>query len=216
MFIICIIAWLLVGFSAALFVTCHDIRGKEYSLNEVKSNIDFEFICMLSIMGIVSWIILFFYWLSGLEIIYKAIYKLANIGFKKDKIVENKDEETMSINKNYYVIAGYDLSGYETDKFDEWKWSKESEEYLDYQSRGRIQLFDDPISGEYLYLGYILGSGDEYDFETIKFDEEIINKVQCHVEDKLIKLIDIGVISKDPKFNPINLKYQIIVFEECT
>ena len=27
----------------------------------------------------------------------------------------------MSINKNYYAIAGYDLTGWQTDKYDEWK-----------------------------------------------------------------------------------------------
>ena len=29
----------------------------------------------------------------------------------------------MSMERSYYVIAGYDLTGNETDKFKDWKWS---------------------------------------------------------------------------------------------
>lgn len=119
----------------------------------------------------------------------------------------------MSVTSNYYVIAGYDLTGWETDKYNDWKWDDEGEEYLCNQIKGRIQLFDDPMSGCHLYFGYILAKGYQYDFETTKFDADIINQVKDNVKGELDKLIELGVISADPKFNP---KYQVIVFEECT
>lgn len=36
----------------------------------------------------------------------------------------------MSMNKHYYVIAGYDLTGWETDKYEDWKWSDDGEKYI--------------------------------------------------------------------------------------
>ena len=36
----------------------------------------------------------------------------------------------MSVNRNYYVIAGYDLTEFKTDKFKDWKWTEEGENIL--------------------------------------------------------------------------------------
>lgn len=119
----------------------------------------------------------------------------------------------MSMNRNYYVIAGYDLTGWETDKFDDWKWTDEGEKYICNQRKGNIQLFDDPMSSSHLYLGFVLAAGDEYEFRTDNFDVEFVTCIKNLVTSELIKLIGLGVISRDPKFNP---KYQVIVFEECT
>ena len=119
----------------------------------------------------------------------------------------------MSISRDYYVIAGYDLTGWDTDKYEDWKWTDEGEKYINYQRKDHIQLFDDPMNGDYLYFGYVLAKLDMYEAETTKFDIDIVNQVQENVKGELLKLIDIGVISKDPKFKP---KYQVIVFEECT
>ena len=33
----------------------------------------------------------------------------------------------MSVESKYYAIVGYDLTGYETDKFKDWKWTDEGE-----------------------------------------------------------------------------------------
>lgn len=119
----------------------------------------------------------------------------------------------MSIVSNYYVIAGYDLTDMKTDKFCDWKWTDEGEKYTCNQAKGNIQLFDDPMSGCHLYLGHILASGDSYGYQTSKFKVDDINGIYGDVKAELVKLIEMGLITKDPKFIP---EYQIIVFEECT
>ena len=69
----------------------------------------------------------------------------------------------MSIKRNTYLIFGYDLS----DKRDELL----TEEFMDDDDNesfycnhrcGQVQMFDDPMSGGYLYYGYIAASFDEY------------------------------------------------------
>ena len=118
----------------------------------------------------------------------------------------------MSMERNYYVIAGYDLTNYETDKFNDWKWTEEGENYTCNQGKGEIQFFDDPMSGSYLYFGYVLASGDEYSFDTTSFEISDIEKCSGKVQAELTKLQEIGVITKDPNFKPV---FKIIVFEEC-
>ena len=113
---------------------------------------------------------------------------------------------------HYYVIAGYDLTGYETDKFKNWKWSDEGEDYINNQCKGEIQFFDDPMSGSYLYFGFVLASGNEYSFDTETFDVSDIEKCSAKVQSELVKLQEMGVITKDPCFTPT---LKIIVFEEC-
>ena len=44
----------------------------------------------------------------------------------------------MSMESHYYVVAGYDLTGNETDKFKDWKWSDEGEDYICNQGKGEI------------------------------------------------------------------------------
>lgn len=119
----------------------------------------------------------------------------------------------MSVDRNYYVIAGYDLTGMETDKFDDWKWSEDGEKYTCYHRKGKIQLFTDPMNGQYIYFGYILADGDMYEYETSKFKVEDINGVYGDVKAELVKLIEMGMFTKDPRFIP---EYQVIAFEECT
>lgn len=119
----------------------------------------------------------------------------------------------MSVNRDYYVIAGYDLTGYETDIFEDWKWSTEGDKFRCYQREGQIQFFDDPMAGDYLYFGYILAHGDEYECPTGKIDVSTIEEVKSDVENKLQELINQGVISEGCK---PNILYQILAFEECS
>ena len=118
----------------------------------------------------------------------------------------------MSLYKNYYVIAGYDLTGYSTDKYEDWKWTDEGEQYLCRQSKGNIQLFDDPANGEHFYLGYILANGDQYEFRATKIETNQIEYQRMFVRDELQKLIDIGVV--DDCFKDVG--YQVFVFEEVS
>ena len=119
----------------------------------------------------------------------------------------------MSMVKDYYVIAGYDLTNYETDKFADWKWSKEGENYTCCQRKGEIQFFDDPMSNLHLFFGYVLAAGDQYDFETATFEISDIEKCVEKVKTELIKLQEMGVITKDQYFKP---EFKIIAFEECS
>lgn len=119
----------------------------------------------------------------------------------------------MSVERSYYLINGYDLTGMDCDKFDDWKWTDEGEDYFCYQRKGKIQLFDDPMSGSHLYLGYILAAGDQYGFETVKIDSEEIVRSNGYIKAELVKLQELGVVTKDPKFIP---KLELIMFEECT
>lgn len=119
----------------------------------------------------------------------------------------------MSINKSYYVIAGYDLTNYKTDKYEDWKWTNEGEQFLCYQVKDRIQLFDDHMSGSHLYLGRILAAGDEWDFETTKFGVIDVQESFGDVTWALYRLQHEGVVSKDANNVPV---FQIIAFEECS
>lgn len=120
----------------------------------------------------------------------------------------------MSVDKNYYAIAGCDLTGYATDNYEDWQWTDEGEDYRYHQNKGRIQLFDDPMSGEHLYFGYILVTGDEYYFKTEKINISEVDRQRENVYQELVHLTDIGVINK--KILDVDPPYQIIAFEECT
>lgn len=117
----------------------------------------------------------------------------------------------MSIVKNYYVIAGYDLTGLKTEKFNNWRWAEDGEKYICYQSKGHIQLFDDPMDGSHLYLGYVLANGDEYEFNTVSVNPKNIEIYQNKVRSKLSELKDEGVI--DFMFIP---EFKLIIFEESS
>ena len=68
------------------------------------------------------------------------------------------------------------------------------------------------MSGSHLYFGYILASGNEYSFDTEIFNVSDIEKCHDKVKAELVKLQELGVITKDPHFKPV---FKIIVFEEC-
>lgn len=115
----------------------------------------------------------------------------------------------MSLYKNYYIIAGYDLAPYKTDKYEDWKWTDEGEQYLCRHSKGNIQIFDDPCNGEHFYLGYILAHGDQYEFKTTVIDLLDINISMVNAVRATLKtLYDIGVVDE------CNSEVKILVFEE--
>ena len=117
----------------------------------------------------------------------------------------------MSVNRDYYVIAGVDLTGLQTDKFNEWRWTDEGEQWFCYHRKGKIQLFDDPMCGDYLYLGFILAAGDEFDCPITKFDIIDVNGAFEDVALALNKLRRDGVITQNSQFVP---QYKMIAFVE--
>ena len=120
----------------------------------------------------------------------------------------------MSVVSNYYVIAGYDLTKFRMKNYEDWKWTDEGEQMTCNQRKGYIQLFDDPMNSSHLYLGYVLANGDEYGFETAKINLNEVERQEPYVCNKLKQLIDNNVICGI--FNSKDLKYEVIVFEECT
>lgn len=118
----------------------------------------------------------------------------------------------MSLYKNYYIIAGYDLTAYKTDKYDDWKWTDEGEQFTCHQSNGNIQLFDDPMDGFHLYLGFVFMSADEYEFRTTVININEFLRQHPYVLSKLRYLVDIDVVDKGALDN---LDYEMFAFEEC-
>lgn len=119
----------------------------------------------------------------------------------------------MSIRSDFYVIVGYDLTGCETEKYEDWEYTDEGEKYHCNQFKGKIQFFNDPMSRNYLYFGYILGEGEAYEFDTIKFDIDDISEAKAKAQDELNKLIKLGVIQKDAH---IKRECHVIAFEEVS
>lgn len=117
----------------------------------------------------------------------------------------------MSSTMCFYAIAGYDVTDYKTDKYDDWKWTDEGEKYICNQKKGNIQLFD-AMDGMYLLLGYILEYYDSYSPDLTKIITKEVERQQQYVAHKLKELVDIGIISEDIlKENP---RYDIITFCE--
>ena len=119
----------------------------------------------------------------------------------------------MSLYKKYYIIAGYDLSAYQTDKYEDWKWTDEGEQYICHQSKGNIQLFYDHCNGNNFYLGYILACGDQYEFKTTVIDLKDVQMYRADVEDVLFKLYKIGIV--DNYYDCVE-QYKVFAFEEVT
>lgn len=119
----------------------------------------------------------------------------------------------MSVERNYYVIGGYDVTNFKTDKYKDWSWTEQGEKYTCNQSKGKIQFFNDPMSNSYLYFGYIFASGDEYEFDTACFSVLDIELCRDEVKDELAKLIEEGIISSEAL---TQAEFKIIAFEECT
>lgn len=103
----------------------------------------------------------------------------------------------MSISREFYIICGYDITGCKTDSFDEW-YHKYGENWVDFQTKGNIQLFTDPMNGDYLYLGYIIGSIDDvWCGCKCGIDINDIEGKFYDVHKKLNYLVDINAISEE-------------------
>lgn len=115
----------------------------------------------------------------------------------------------MSNSYNYVTIIGYNLTDLTTEKYQDWQWTDEWEDYTFYQSVGQIQIFDDGVSSdETIYFGYIVSNNEVYDYSTEELELEKINDIVDSIKQKLFELIDTGVFSEDAK----HLTQKIISF----
>ena len=115
----------------------------------------------------------------------------------------------MSMEANYYTIAGYDLTPFRDEIYTE-EWA-ENEENIDRwenrQRKGEIQLFSDPCSGNHLYFGYILSTNNEFDeFEPMRIPMELLLKKKPFINYDMHKT---GL-----KIPEIEMKYSVISFCE--
>lgn len=120
----------------------------------------------------------------------------------------------MSMETEYFVIAGYDLTGKETEAFEDWRWTAAGDSYCCNQRVGYVQLFEDPACGNHLFLGYILACGDQFHMPTTKLDSENINDTAyTPVSAELLNLVyKHKVIDESALHQP---QFQIIIFEEA-
>lgn len=117
----------------------------------------------------------------------------------------------MSVESKSYLIYGYNLTGLNTDKFDDWQWSNDGEEYTCDQIRGNVQLFTDPMCGCHLYLGYIFANIHAFEGDTHIISDDDLAMAKETVPGHLNHLQELGVIS-----NEFNQKPELILFEECS
>lgn len=116
----------------------------------------------------------------------------------------------MSMTQKSYVIYGYDLTSYvDEEKLSDWKWG-DGEKYFNYQSPGYIQIFDDPASGEHVYLGYCIWYYEKYDDNgDAKIFLSDLNKPKSDFPYILKELVQNEIIKSDRICDP-----QIICFTE--
>lgn len=113
----------------------------------------------------------------------------------------------MSMERNDYVIVGYDLTGLrESLMTEEWLDNPDNEQYFCKQRKGEIQLFDDPSSSGHLYFGYIINTNDEYEENESRTTIEALQRQKQYVDTKLAQM---GF-----KLPEKELPYQVISFAE--
>lgn len=116
----------------------------------------------------------------------------------------------MSSVRNDYVIVGYDFTQFKDELYgEEWAENPENEEYWCHQDKGNIQMFDDPMGGDYLYFGYIIAANDEYDSDVTTVPLAELIRQKPFVDSKLSNM---GWNVTGSLLDSI--KYQVISFSE--
>lgn len=93
----------------------------------------------------------------------------------------------MSINRAVYVICGYNLSTKRDSVFTEELYESKLYEDMTYnQRKGNVQCFDDPMYGDFLYVGYILGVlEDDYNRQLITVEDANVEMYRAMVDQRL-------------------------------
>jgi len=84
MWIWIIISWVLVGLFSYLVCTLYDLRGTEYDMSYFDGS-NLETFLIIVVMGYISLALSFGYIIYKQDCIGKILWKLANIGIKKEK-----------------------------------------------------------------------------------------------------------------------------------
>lgn len=114
----------------------------------------------------------------------------------------------MSVDKSTYGIIGYDLTDIKDTLLNEVVCESDWYENLrNNQREGHIQAFDDPMSGDYLYFGYIFFEcGDEYRNAMSSISLSDIEQAKKEVEMSFNKHFGLD-LKEEPK---------VLVFHEYT
>ena len=100
----------------------------------------------------------------------------------------------MSIDRDIYVVAGYDLTRYKTDEFKDWRWSDDGERLMCGRSDMKVWLIED-CKGTKLHLGHIFAKGDDYGLKEADFTTDDVIAAKDGVDKELNDLIKAGVVN---------------------
>lgn len=81
-----IISWFAAGFIAAMSVCISDMRGQPFDENYFDNGIWFVFLLII-VIGYISFIIALMVFMNEKRLLAKLIYRIANIGTKKNDFV---------------------------------------------------------------------------------------------------------------------------------
>lgn len=118
----------------------------------------------------------------------------------------------MSVDKNIYVVFGYDLSGhYDELLTEEFHDSDLYEEWAFKHRAGQIQIFTDPMSGGHLYLGYIAAKFED-SYEDQSYITALNNLDACK------EMVDaaMGFLPGKWRMTASQHKFGLIAFTEYT
>lgn len=95
----------------------------------------------------------------------------------------------MSMERNDYVIIGYDLTEYRHTFYDKWAENEENKEKWEFnQVKGEIQLFSDPSSSGHLFFGYIVSARNEWDEDIVsEISIEDMRRIKPYVDNKMLQ-----------------------------
>lgn len=118
----------------------------------------------------------------------------------------------MSVNKNIYVVFGYDLSDhYDELLTEEFHDSDLYEEWAFKHRAGQIQIFTDPMSGDHLYLGCIAAK-----FEDGYEDQSYITTLNNFDTCKEMVDVEAATLPEVWRERMAQAKFSLIAFTEYT
>lgn len=116
----------------------------------------------------------------------------------------------MGVCKDVYMCVGYDLTRVRdaivTEEFVE---TKEYEDLTCNAVRGNVALFTDLMSGEHLYLGYVIGEiPDDYSDIKIEFDFNDIGDIERLVNPVMARMMKLA------EYPDIDFQLKVMTFTE--